>query len=44
VPKHRVYYPARLDAAQLQPLIDAAARYGVLKATFPASDLFVQGL
>jgi NitT/TauT family transport system substrate-binding protein len=44
MPKHRVYYPARLDAAQLQPLIDAAARYGVLKATFPASDLFVQGL
>ena len=44
MPKHRTYYPARLDAAQLQPLIDAAAHYGVLKATFPASDLFVPGL
>lgn len=44
MPKHRAYYPAHLDAAQLQPLIDAAARYGVLKATFPASDLFVQGV
>lgn len=42
-PKHRCYYPPRLDAAQLQPLIDAAAHYGVLKG-FPAKDLIIPGL
>jgi ABC-type nitrate/sulfonate/bicarbonate transport system substrate-binding protein len=44
VPKHRCYYPPKLDAAQLQPLIDAAAKYGVLKATFPAQILFAHNL
>ena len=43
VPKHRCYYPPRLDAAQLQPLIDGAVRYGVLKG-FRAQDIFVPGL
>lgn len=42
-PKHRCFYPPRLDAAQLQPLIDAAAHYGVLKG-FSAKDLFIPGL
>lgn len=44
VPRHRTFYPPKLDSAQLQPLIDAAVHYGVLKASFPASDLFVQGV
>jgi NitT/TauT family transport system substrate-binding protein len=43
-PKHRAFYPPKLDAAQLQPLIDAAAHYGVLKASFPAGDLFAPGV
>jgi len=42
-PKHRCYYPPRLDAAQLQPLIDGAVRYGVLKG-FRAQEIFVPGL
>jgi NitT/TauT family transport system substrate-binding protein len=42
--QHRCFYPPRLDARQLQPLIDATAKYGILKATFPAKDLFAPGL
>lgn len=38
--QHRMTYPSRLDAAQMQPLINAAAKYGLLKAAFPAGDLF----
>ena len=40
----RMYYPPRLRAAELQPLIDASAKYGVLKAPFPAKDMFAPGL
>lgn len=40
----RCYYPERLNAADFQPVIDASARYGVLKAPFPARDLFAPGL
>jgi NitT/TauT family transport system substrate-binding protein len=40
----RMYYPQRLRAADLQPLIDASAKYGILKAPFPARDLFAPGL
>lgn len=36
----RVVYAERLSPAIVQPLIDAAARYGALKAPFPAADLF----
>jgi NitT/TauT family transport system substrate-binding protein len=35
----RSVYAERLDAAAIQPLIDLAARYGLLKAAFPAQDL-----
>lgn len=35
----RVPFPERDDAAQIQPVIDAAAKTGVLKAPFPASQL-----
>jgi hypothetical protein len=40
----RIFYPERLSAAQLQPVIDASAKYGVLKASFPAKDLFAPGV
>ncbi len=35
----RVVYPERLTPSIIQPLIDAAAKYGALKASFPASEL-----
>ena len=41
---HRVRYHERLDPARIQPLIDAAARYGRLKAGFPATELLAPGL
>lgn len=41
---HRMYFPPSLRPADFQPLIDAAAKYGVLKASFPAKDLFAPGL
>ncbi|HXP92824.1 MAG TPA: ABC transporter substrate-binding protein [Candidatus Binatia bacterium] len=40
----RVGYAERLAPSQIQPLIDAAARYGTIKASFPASDLFAPGI
>lgn len=36
----RVTYADQLSAAQIQPFIDAAAKYGVLPASFPANELF----
>ncbi len=42
--KHRVHYHDTLDPARVQPLINAAAKYGTLKAPFPASDIIAQGL
>jgi NitT/TauT family transport system substrate-binding protein len=36
----RVLYPERMIASEAQPLIDASARYGALKKTFPASEIF----
>ena len=41
---HRVHYLETLDAADLQPLVNAAARYGPLKSPFPASELIAPGL
>src|SRR6185312_1117605 len=37
---HRCFYPERLRASDFQPVIDAAAKYGVLKSAFPAGELF----
>jgi NitT/TauT family transport system substrate-binding protein len=39
----RIRYGDRLNPADVQPLIDTAVRYGTLKATFPAADLFAAG-
>jgi NitT/TauT family transport system substrate-binding protein len=36
----RITYVNRLVPAQVQPLIDASAKYGVTDKTFPATDLF----
>jgi NitT/TauT family transport system substrate-binding protein len=41
---HRVRYYERVDPASIQPMIDAAAKYGTLKASFPASDIIAVGL
>jgi NitT/TauT family transport system substrate-binding protein len=41
---HRVHYHDHLDAAAIQPLVNAAAKYGTLKAPFPAADILAQGL
>lgn len=35
----RSVYAEKLDPGSIQPLIDLAARYGILKAPFPAKDL-----
>lgn len=37
----RVYYGTDLTPAMVQPVIDLAARYGMLKASFPATDMIV---
>ncbi len=41
---HRVRYYERLDPASIQPLIDAAAKYGTLKEPFPASNIIAPGM
>jgi NitT/TauT family transport system substrate-binding protein len=35
----RVIFGERIDPAAVQPLIDVSARYGLLKASFPASEI-----
>jgi NitT/TauT family transport system substrate-binding protein len=37
----RTFVPERLQASDIQTLIDAAARYGLLDASFPAAELMV---
>lgn len=39
----RTIYAERLDAGEIQPLIDAAAKYKSIKSAFPASDLIAPG-
>jgi NitT/TauT family transport system substrate-binding protein len=36
---NRIIYGERLDASMIQPCIDVAAKYGVLKAGFPAAQI-----
>ena len=38
----RAFYAERLDAADFQPEIDAAARWKVLKASYPVTDIFAK--
>lgn len=35
----RAFYPDRVSPALVQPLIDVSAKYGLLKASFPARDM-----
>jgi hypothetical protein len=35
----RTTFAEKLDPANVQPLIDGAAKYGITKAPFPAIDL-----
>jgi NitT/TauT family transport system substrate-binding protein len=37
-------FPENFKAADLQPLIDAAAKYGAIKASFPAADIVIPAL
>jgi ABC-type nitrate/sulfonate/bicarbonate transport system substrate-binding protein len=37
-------FPEAFKAADLQPLLDAAAKYGAIKATFPAAELVIPSL
>ncbi len=39
----RVRYAEKLVPSDVQPLIEAAVKYGTLKASFPAADLFAAG-
>ncbi len=38
----RVLFGERLDPAAVQPLIDVAARYGLLKTSFPAAEIIAK--
>jgi NitT/TauT family transport system substrate-binding protein len=39
---HRVPFAEKLTASDLQPLIDACAKYGILKTAFPAGQIVLQ--
>lgn len=39
----RVVYGERLNASQVQPVIDTSAKYHAIRAPFPATDLFAFG-
>jgi NitT/TauT family transport system substrate-binding protein len=41
---HFTIFPATFKASDLQPVIDAAAKYGMLKASFPAAQLVLPEL
>lgn len=40
----RIYFPPRVTPALIQPVIDASAKYGLLKNTFPATDIIAPGI
>jgi NitT/TauT family transport system substrate-binding protein len=41
---HHAVFPETFKASDLQPLLDAAAKYGALKETFPAADMVAPAL
>jgi NitT/TauT family transport system substrate-binding protein len=41
---HYCYFPKRLNVAEFQPVIDAAARFGVIKAPFNVTEMFAAGV
>ncbi|MGA2392344.1 MAG: ABC transporter substrate-binding protein [Candidatus Lustribacter sp.] len=40
----RISYPPRVTPALIQPLLDASAKYGLLKSTYPASEIIAPGV
>lgn len=40
----RIFFPPRVTPAVIQPVIDASAKYGLLKAAFPAGDIIASGI
>lgn len=40
----RIYYPPRVTPALVQPLLDASAKYGLLKSTYPAAQIIAPGV
>lgn len=40
----RTYYPPRFVRNDVQPLVDAAAKYGVLKLSIPVGEMFAPGI
>jgi NitT/TauT family transport system substrate-binding protein len=41
--QYRTFFPERLKAADVQLLVDAAAKYGVIDRSFPASEMIASG-
>lgn len=41
---HRCVFPERMRASDLQPVVDAAAKFGVIKAGFRVGDVFAPGV
>jgi NitT/TauT family transport system substrate-binding protein len=40
----RISYPPRVTPALIQPLLDASAKYGLLKSSYPASEIIAPGV
>jgi len=41
---HRCFYPQRMRASDFQPVVDATAKFGVIKASFKVADVFAPGV
>lgn len=41
---HRCFYPQRMRPADFQPVVDATAKFGVIKAPFKVADVFAPGV
>jgi NitT/TauT family transport system substrate-binding protein len=41
---HRCFYPQRMRASDFQPVVDATAKFGVIKAPFRVTDVFAPGV
>lgn len=41
---HHAYFPQRMKPEYLQPVVDAAARFGVIKERFSVTDVFAPGI
>jgi len=41
---HRCFYPQRMRASDFQPVVDATARFGVIKAPFKVAEVFAPGV